>query len=326
MLTNRVAAVDAERWLVERTYFGSAINPGELLATRRASGTTVSVCLPALNVESTVGAIVASVRTRWIEDIPLVDEIVVIDGQSTDRTADEARSAGARVVHEADILPETGSGHGKGDALWKSLSVTTGDIVLWLDADVHAFDAAFVPGMLGPLLLDPGVAFVKARYRRSYGDDPLGGGRVTEICAKPLLNLFYPDLVGFAQPLAGEAAGRRALLESVPFFTGYAVEIGLLIDILHAVGISRMAQVDLGERHHDHQSTHALGRMSYAILQAVIKRLTEDGRGAFDVGAVRPYRRPLVEPPGAPHFEVTDVTLLERPPMHDYLASRSVKP
>ncbi|MBI2684142.1 MAG: glucosyl-3-phosphoglycerate synthase [Actinobacteria bacterium] len=318
--------MDPERWLVERTYLGSRIDPIELLARRRASGTTVSVCLPALNVASTVGAIVSTIRERWMERLPLVDEIVVVDGQSTDATAARALAAGARVVREADILPETGSGHGKGDALWKSLAATSGDIVLWLDADVHAFDDAFVPGMLGPLILDPEISYVKARYRRSFGGDPLGGGRVTEICAKPLLNLFYPELVGFAQPLSGEAAGRRELLESVPFLTGYAVEIGLLIDILRHAGVEAMAQVDLGERHHDHQATHALGRMSYAILQAVARRLAQDGRATFLTGEPGPYRRPLVEPVGGPRFEVTDVTLVERPPMREYLARRPATP
>ena len=303
--------VTREDWLRQRTFNGSSFDPEALAAAKARTGTTVSVILPALDVEETVGAICTSIRERWTGRGGLVDDIVVIDSLSSDATARVAAEAGARVVQDRSLVTSAGPGRGKGEALWKSLAATSTDIVVWIDSDIRDFDAAFVPGLLGPLLADDEVGYVKALYRRPYGGGGGGGGRVTEICARPLINRYFPDLAGFVQPLSGEAAGRRDLLERVPFLTGYAVEIGLLIDILHAAGLDAMAQVDLGERHHVNQPTAALGRMAYEITHAVLARAEGRPVGA---DALPAYARPV--PNGAGYgLDVTPVPLIERPPM-----------
>lgn len=306
--------MDRDSWLRERTFEGGGFDPGHLAERRAADGVRVSVVLPALNVADTVGAIVTAVRERWMGPGGLVDELVVVDSHSTDTTAREAAAAGAVVVQDDAVLPAAGPGRGKGEAMWKSLAVTTGDLVLWLDADVSDFDPAFVPGMLGPLITVPEVAFVKAVYRRAMGAGD-EGGRVTEICARPLLNLFHPPLAALAQPLSGEQAGRRDLLEGLPFFTGYAVEIGLLIDILRARGLGAIAQVDLGRRIHVNQPTAALGTMASAITQAVLRRLADEGRApAALADAPGPYARPE-RVDGGWTLTLTDTRPAERPPI-----------
>lgn len=311
-----------EDWLARRTFRGSDWDPERLAAAKRAAGTTVSVCLPTLNVQDTVGRILAAVRREWMDAVPLVDELVVVDSRSTDASVTIARSEGAAVYQDVDVLPETGPGHGKGEALWKSLHVSHGDIVLWLDSDVVDFDPGFVPGMLGPLLTDPEVGYVKAVYRRLLGDRD-DGGRVTEICARPLVNAFYPELAVLAQPLSGEAAGRRDLLEQMPLFSGYAIELGLLVDIVRRFGIDPIAQVDLGERRHTNQPTPALGRMAYAITQAVLRRLVADGRIPAEAAEVGLYARPVQDEAGAWSLESTDVAPIERPPIVSVPAYRA---
>jgi glucosyl-3-phosphoglycerate synthase len=314
--------VTRDEWLRRRTFRGSDYDPADLLRRKREQGVTVSVGLPCLDVEDTVGPIVRAIRERWMEEVPLVDQLAAIDSHSTDGTAAAAARAGAEVYEEPEILPEAGPGRGKGEALWKSLVPLRGDLVLWLDSDVEDFDPAFVPGMLGPLLTDPGVGYVKAFYHRPMGD--LGGGRVTEICARPLLNLFRPDLAALAQPLAGEAAGRRTLLERLPFFTGYAVEIGLLLDIHRRHGLAPIAQVDLGERRHRHQQTVDLGRMAHAITRAVLRREAEEGRMPERTAEHSGYARPVGDGPGL-HMREVDVPLQERPAMADMPGYRSVR-
>jgi glucosyl-3-phosphoglycerate synthase len=226
-------------WLSRRSWTAADRPLPRLLAAKRATGTTVSVVLPALDEEATVGEIVSAIRRDLM--VPLVDELVVIDSGSTDRTGQAAAAAGARVVHRDDILPRIPAEHGKGEVLWRSLLVTRGDVVCFIDADLREFDSAFVSGIVGPLLTDPGVAFVKAMYDRPLETEtatiPAGGGRVTELVARPLLNLHWPLLAGFVQPLGGEYAARRALLERLPFATGYGVEIGLLVDALELAGL-----------------------------------------------------------------------------------------
>lgn len=313
--------MDREEWLARRTFRGADYDAEELAAAARRQGTRVSVVLPALNVAATVGPIVAAVRERLVERAGLVHEIVVMDSRSGDGTADAAAAAGARVVQDADVLPGLGPGRGKGEAMWKSLAAVEGDIVVWLDSDVIDFDPAFVVGLAGPLIEDPEVGYVKAVYRRALGADEDGGGRVTEICARPLINLFYPELAGFAQPLSGEAAGRVDLLSSVPFFGGYAVEIGLLIDLCRAAGLGALAQVDLGARRHANQPTAALGAMASTITQAVVRRLADEGRApaalADEAGA---YARPV---PGAQGLVLSQIDTRpgERPPMTQALAA-----
>ncbi|HZB21976.1 MAG TPA: glucosyl-3-phosphoglycerate synthase [Blastococcus sp.] len=267
---------DVHRWLQQRTYPVARWTPGELVTAKRRQGTTVSVVLPALDEEATVGAIVTALRTALVEVDPLIDELVVMDSGSCDRTAAVAEEAGARVVHVDSVLPRLGRIPGKGEALWKSLHVTTGDLVVFVDADLVAFDPRFVVGLLGPLLTDPAVGYVKGLYDRplttTEGLVPSGGGRVTELLARPLLNAFWPQLSGFVQPLSGEYAGRRELLESVPFASGYGVEFGLLVDLAELAGVDALAQVDLGTRQHGHQSDAALGRMAGQILQTAMAR------------------------------------------------------
>lgn len=259
---------DAAAWFARRTSSWRDWSPAELL--RRKSGTRVSVVLPALDEEPTVAEIVTGVRTL----MPLVDEVIVVDSGSVDRTAEVARQAGAAVHHRDDILPETGSRPGKGEVLWKALAVATGDILVYVDADLTDFRPHFVTGLLGPLLEDPATLMVKAFYDRPLLDvSAAGGGRVTELAARPLLNAYFPELAGVVQPLAGEYAARRPLLESLPFAAGYGVETGLLIDTYRAAGLDAVAQVDLGQRTHGHQDTAALGRMAATILQTIHARV-----------------------------------------------------
>ena len=236
----------------------------------------VSVVLPALDEEPTVGAIVAGVR-RLAERTGLVDEILVIDSGSVDGTAAAAAAAGATVHHRDDILPAHGSYPGKGEVLWKALHVARGDILVYVDADLTDFGPHFVTGLLGPLLTDPSASLVKAFYDRPLLDvSAAGGGRVTELMARPLLNAYFPELAGVVQPLAGEYAGRRELLETLPFAGGYGVETGLLLDTVTRHGLDAVAQVDLGHRTHGHQDTAALGRMAATILHTVLRRVDPD--------------------------------------------------
>lgn len=251
--------------------------PPERLAGERE--TRVSVCLPARNEARTIGPILSELMP--LRERGVVDQIVVVD-RSSDQTAEIARSLGAEVHSQDDLMPELGPVLGKGDAMWRALPVLTGEVICFLDADSEQFGAHFACGVLGPVLCRPEVSFVKGFYRRPFriGDTtvPDGGGRVTELTARPLLNLFYPDLAGVRQPLAGEIAARRELLERLPFATGYGVDIGLLIDAYSAAGLDAIAQVDLDVRQNAHQPLQDLGPMAYAVLRAVAVRLEREGR------------------------------------------------
>jgi glucosyl-3-phosphoglycerate synthase len=273
---------EVERWLSTRSWSVTDRPLHQIMAAKRASGSSVSVVLPALNEEETVGEIVAVIRHDLVRQVPLVDEIVVVDSGSTDRTSAVAAAAGARVVHRDTILPRIPAVPGKGEVLWRSLLVTGGDIVCFIDADLKEFSSDFVTGIVGPLLTDPGVDLVKAMYDRPLGtelDSPASGktagegGRVTELMARPLLNMHWPQLAGFVQPLGGEYAARRSLLEQLPFPVGYGVELGMLVDALHLVGLDALAQVDVGVRKHRHQDGQALGRMAAAIYRTAQLRL-----------------------------------------------------
>lgn len=264
-------------WFRRRSYRTADFDPLHLVAAKARTDARISVVLPALNEERTVGEIVERIRGSLVEDVRLVDELVVVDSGSQDRTAALALAAGATVISADMILPAYGRRPGKGDALWKSLFATTGDLVVFLDADLIDFDPSFVVGLIGPLLSDPPVGYVKGHYDRPLqtveGIAPEGGGRVTELLARPLLNAIWPELAGFVQPLSGEFAGRRRLLEAVPFASGYGVEIGLLIDLLGLAGLDALAQTDLGVRRHTHQADPALGRMAGQILQTALHRM-----------------------------------------------------
>ncbi|MEU6801871.1 glucosyl-3-phosphoglycerate synthase [Streptomyces neyagawaensis] len=299
---------EVERWLSTRSWSTTDRPLHRILAAKRASGQTVSVVLPALNEEETVGDIVAVIRHDLMEQVPLVDEVVVVDSGSTDRTSEVAAAAGARVVHRDDILPRLPAVPGKGEVLWRSLLVTTGDIVCFIDADLKEFSSDFVSGIVGPLLTDPGVDLVKAMYDRPLGSAAGQGGRVTELMARPLLNMHWPQLAGFVQPLGGEYAARRSLLERLPFPVGYGIELGMLVDALHLVGLDALAQVDVGVRKHRHQDGQALGRMSAAIYRTAQLRLA---RGHLIRPVLTQFER------GAEGFEprTYSVDLEERPPM-----------
>ncbi|MFF9816645.1 glucosyl-3-phosphoglycerate synthase [Streptomyces sp. NPDC014006] len=264
---------EVERWLSSRSWSVTDRPLHQILAAKRATGQTVSVVLPALNEEETVGDIVAIVRHDLMQQVPLVDEVVVVDSGSTDRTAEVAAAAGARVVHRDEILPRVPAVPGKGEVLWRSLLVTDGDIVCFVDADLKEFSSDFVTGIVGPLLTDPEVQLVKAMYDRPLAGAAGQGGRVTELMARPLLNMHWPQLAGFVQPLGGEYAARRSLLEQLPFPVGYGVELGMLVDALHLVGLDALAQVDVGVRIHRHQDGQALGRMAAAIYRTAQLRL-----------------------------------------------------
>jgi glucosyl-3-phosphoglycerate synthase len=267
-------------WFEQRSFhhqdFSGLASPDE--ATRRPA---VTLILPAREVAGTIGPILDTVA-RLNERTGLVDQVLVIDADSADGTADIARAHGAEVHSENELLPEYGPAQGKGDAMWRALSVARGDIVMFADADTRDFGEHFVRGTLGPLLMVPGIQFTKAAYRRPFtspepsGGGPSaadGGGRVTELTAKPLLNLFFPELTGFVQPLAGEFAASRDLLLRTPFLTGYGVEIAILIDMLRNAGLPAMAQVDLGSRLNRHQPLWDLTRMSSAVLRALARRV-----------------------------------------------------
>lgn len=299
---------EVERWLTRRSWSAADRSLGRLVAAKR--GTTVSVVLPALDEESTVGDIVTVIRRELMETVQLVDELVVVDSGSRDRTAEVAAGAGARVVHRDAILPRIPAVHGKGEVLWRSLLVTSGDVVCFVDADLRDFSADFVSGIVGPLLTDPEVQFVKAMYDRPLGDTPGQGGRVTELVARPLLNLHWPQLAGFVQPLGGEYAARRSLLERLPFPVGYGVELGLLVDTLHTVGLDALAQVDVGTRKHRHQDGQALGRMAAAIYRTAQLRLS---RGHLVRPALTQFERG--EQGFVPRTHPVDTE--ERPPMRE---------
>jgi glucosyl-3-phosphoglycerate synthase len=299
---------EVERWLSTRSWSVTDRPLHQIMAAKRASGSSVSVVLPALNEEETVGEIVSVIRHDLVRQVPLVDEIVVVDSGSTDRTSQVAAEAGARVVHRDTILPRIPAVPGKGEVLWRSLLVTGGDIVCFVDADLKEFSSDFVTGIVGPLLTDPGVALVKAMYDRPLGGAAGQGGRVTELMARPLLNMHWPQLAGFVQPLGGEYAARRSLLERLPFPVGYGVELGMLVDALHLVGLDALAQVDVGVRKHRHQDGQALGRMAAAIYRTAQLRLA---RGHL----IRPSLTQFERAQGGFEPRTYSVDTEERPPM-----------
>lgn len=311
----------AQRWHRRRTYGARALPTVRELADRKlGSGERVSVVLPALNESETIGEICAIIRDRLMRARPIVDELLVIDCSSTDGTPEIAEQNGARVYDVGDLVPETPVAPGKGEALWRSLSVVSGDIVVWIDSDIRNFTPRFVTRLVAPLLTDPTVSFVKAFYRRpiARGDElvPDEGGRVTELLARPLLAALFPELCGFAQPLAGEYAGTVDVLRRVPFFTGYSVEVGLLIDLLDVIGLDGLAQVDLGERIHRNRPLAELAPMAYGIGRTIMKRAEDRGRmrSTLELPSA-PFLRPT--PDG---MEANEVIEIERPPMETIIS------
>lgn len=309
-----------DRWFAENTFSGEEFaDLNQLLTLKHRQNLSASLVLPTLNEAATIGPLIDTLKSALLDQIPLLDEIVLIDSNSSDDTREIAASKGIPVHIHQDILPHYGSFAGKGEALWKSLHVTRGDIVIWLDTDIHDIHPRFVYGLLGPLLHEPLLQFTKGFYRRpiSYQGQLLaaGGGRVTELVARPLFNLFYPELSGFVQPLSGEYAGRRAVLERLPFFTGYGVETGMLIDLLDEVGLEGMAQVDLQQRVHRNQPLRGLTRMSFAIIQVIMQRLEMRQR----LHLIDPVNQSLkliqYAEDGGFHLDVREIHDHERPPI-----------
>lgn len=293
-----LGAVSAEVSSSIRSYHHGEF-PTEVL--RQAKGSqTVAVCLPARNEATTVGDIVSTI----IEDLGeagVVDEVIVIDDHSTDRTSAVARAAGAEVYQAEDILSGYGRGHGKGEVLWKSLLVAKSDVIVWCDSDIRDFDSRMVRGVLGPLLTDEEVWFSKGHYRR-HENDGEGGGRVTELVARPLLSMFFPHLCPIIQPLSGEYGGRREMLEQVPFVEGYGVDVGLLIDLTAKFGSDGLAQVDLDERRHRNRPLSQLSPQATAVASTILNRAHPELVGKETL---------LLRPGTAP----TLVDIEQRPPM-----------
>src|SRR5258706_1716383 len=279
-------SVLVDKWFAENTFHGDEFKDLKyLLSLKEKQNLSISLALPALDEEETVGKVIKTIKNALVKRVPLLDEIILIDSNSIDRTRQIAEKLGVPVYIHQNILPQYGLRQGKGEALWKSLYCTRGDIIIWVDTDIVNIHPRFIYGLIGPLLLKPEIDFVKGFYRRPLrvGNkiQASSGGRVTELTARPLLNLFYPELSGIAQPLSGEYGGRRKALEQLSFFSGYGVEIGLLIDMLEKFGLRSIAQVDLQERVHHNQPLEALSKMSFAIVQAVMRKL--EGRYGQDL-------------------------------------------
>lgn len=312
-------SVRVDRWFAENTFHSEEFaDLHALLALKEKQGVTIGLALPALNEEKTVGNVISTVKSALMDAVPLLDQIVLIDSNSTDNTVAIAQSLGIPTYKHPEVLPEVGSYRGKGEALWKSLYVLETDIIAWIDTDITNIHPRFVYGLLGPLLKRANVQYVKGFYQRpiKVGEQlqAFGGGRVTELVARPLLNLFYPELSGVVQPLSGEYAGRRSALERVPFFSGYGVETGLLIDLHEQHGLEGIAQVDLEQRVHHNQPLVGLSKMSFAIHQVFISRL-ERRYGVELLDKANRSMKLIVHEPNRFSLDIAEISDVERPPM-----------
>ena len=284
-----------------RTFRHGDFTASTLAEAKDRRGHVVSVCLPARNEAATVGPIVEQLVHHLVDGCGLVDEVLVLDDHSADATARVAADAGARVLAVDDVLPELGPGEGKGEALYKSVAVAEGDLIAWCDTDIVDFGPHFVVGLVGPLLARPDIAFVKGFYDRPVEGSAHGGGRVTELMARPAIAALFPHLASIVQPLSGEYAGRRSLLERLPFVQGYGVDLGLLIDIAELEGTEAIAQVDLGLRRHRNRPLDELGPQALAVLQTALSRA--DRKVRHPATLVRPDLDPI------------EVGIGERPPL-----------
>ena len=313
--------MNAEQWLEERTFHHSNFwDIKWLVEEKQRQGLSISLCLPAYNEEATIGKEIVLLKSELHDRYPLLDEIAVIDSGSSDKTREIAASFGADVYLAEEQLTECGNKRGKGENLWKALYLLKGDIIVYVDSDINNIHPRFVYGLVGPLIRDPEIQYVKAFYDRplafSQGLRSTGGGRVTEILVRPLFSLFYPDLATIIQPLSGEYAGRRSILEQIPFPVGYGVETAMLIDIYEKLGMAGFAQTDLDTRVHRNQETIALGRMAFGILRTFFKRLTRDQRAQFKDTLPSIMRQHNVN---EGRFEQTEYLIeeIERPPILD---------
>jgi glucosyl-3-phosphoglycerate synthase len=278
----------------------------------------ISVCIPTYQEESTIGDIVATIRRDLVEKHPLVDEIIVVDSGSTDKTLARAREAGAKALLSSEIRPDLGSHCGKGENLWKALLAAEGDLIVYVDGDIRNFGSHFITGLIGPLLRNPDLDYVKAYYRRplidSFGNRSADGGRVSEILVRPMLSLFFPELSHVVQPLAGEYAARHTLLESLPFPVGYGVEIAHLIDLASRGLLEKSAQTDLDERIHRNQDNAALGKTSFAILHVMLRRMADQGKIALPASLPEILSQWCIEGDAA-YLREEFIAEVERPPV-----------
>ncbi|MCH7686768.1 MAG: glucosyl-3-phosphoglycerate synthase [Planctomycetes bacterium] len=311
--------MNPKEWLAERTFHHSNFwDIRWLVEEKQRQGLTISLCLPTYNEENTIGKEIILLKSELHDRYPLLDEIAVIDSGSTDNTREVAASFGADVYLAEEHLTECGNHRGKGENLWKALYLLKGDIIVYVDTDIKNIHPRFVYGLLGPLIKDPKIQYVKAFYDRplafSQGLRPTGGGRVTEILIRPLFSLFYPELTAIIQPLSGEYAGRRSILEQIPYPVGYGVETAMLIDIYEKLGLDGFAQTDLDTRVHRNQETIALGRMAFGILRTLFNRLTREQRAHFESELPKVMRQHNVE---KGQFEQIEYFIeeIERPPI-----------
>ena len=266
------------RWIKTNTFHYSRFNDLKaLVAAKERKGLTISLCLPTLNEEKTIAKEIVIFKSELMTRYPLIDELVVVDSGSTDKTLEVARAFGADVYQADDILPHLEKFRGKGENLWKALFITRGDIIVYLDADIKNIHHRFAYGLIGPLLLHDHIKYTKAFYDRplTLSDNtvrPTGGGRVTELLIRPLFSLFFPELTQIMQPLSGEYAGFRHIFEQIPFPIGYGIETSMILDIYQRYDLDVFAQVDLEKRIHRNQDTKALGKMAFAILKTFINR------------------------------------------------------
>lgn len=316
---SQAISILVDKWFAENTFGSDEFsNLKQMMQLKEKQGITISLALPALNEEETVGRVISTVKKVLVDEVPLLDEIILIDSNSNDHTREIAADLGVPVYIHQELLPELGAREGKGEALWKSLLVTRGDIIAWIDTDIVNIHPRFVYGIIGPLLLNPEIQYVKGFYRRplKVGNkiQAGGGGRVTELTARPMLNLFYPELSGIIQPLSGEYAGRRSAVEQVGFSSGYGVETGMLIDIFEGYGLRAIAQVDLLERVHHNQELEALSKMSFAIIQTILHKLESRYERAI-IEDVNKSMKLIRYADGGYYLDVEKIAELERPPM-----------
>lgn len=307
------------RWLEQNTFHHSDYEDiDQLVRKKKQQDLSIDVIFPTLNEEDTIAKEILLIQTELMIKHELIDEFAVVDSGSEDRTREIAEEYGARVFLASDYLEEEGVYYGKGENLWKSLYLLDGDIIVYIDADIKNIHPKFVYGLVGPLLERKDLGYVKAFYERplKMGDKvrSSGGGRVTEILIRPLFNLFFPELAGMIQPLSGEYAGRREILEKLPFFIGYGVETGLLIDIHQEFGMDKIAQVDLDKRVHRNQDLSSLGRMAFGILQTFLNRLDVADKIELK-DRMHTIIRQMLADGDQYQFEEIEIEEIERPPM-----------
>ena len=325
--------MNTEKWLANNTFHHSAFwDLKHMVREKERQGLTVSLCIPTLNEERTIGKEIVMFRSELMSRYPLVDELAVVDSGSKDKTREVAAAFGADVYTSADILPEMGAKRGKGENLWKAVHQLKGDIICYVDADIKNIHARFCYGLVAPLIYRSGIKYVKAFYDRplavSQGVRPTGGGRVTEILVRPLFSLFMPELTAIVQPLSGEYAVRRDVLEEIPFPVGYGVETSHLIDVYRRWGLDAFGQTDLDQRVHRNQPTRDLGRMAFGILQTFLNRMKSHGLVPQLPETTRILRQFQAKEKSLEQVEY-NIKEEERPPMIEvpaYREKRGLKP